>query len=174
MAPRPVFVFDASPLIALATSGLLDRLKDLGVDAVVPVEVRDEVVGEGGARDHPERLVLEQMLLTRAISVDRVRDRAALRRVSGNARLSRADAAALCLARERRARLIADDRDLRGAARALGVAVGGSLYVLAMAVGKDVITTREAAAAAERMIAHGWYCSPRLLKSFTDLMIGGG
>jgi predicted nucleic acid-binding protein len=166
-------VFDASPLIALAATGLLERLDRLGVDAVVPMEVRDEVVGEGRAPGHAERLVLDQLFLRKAILVDRVRDTTALKRVSENPRLSRADAAALCLARERRARLIADDRDLRAAARALGVVLGGSLYVLALAVAKGVIAPREAVEASERMIAHGWYCSPSLLKSFTDLMVGG-
>lgn len=166
-------MFDASPLIALAATGLLDRLDGLGVDAIVPVEVRDEVVGEGRARGHPERLVLEQLFLRRAISVDRVRDRAALKRVAANPRISRADGAALCLARERQARLIADDRDLRTAARALGVALGGSLYVLALAVAKGAISPSASVEAVERMIAHGWYCSPALLKSFTDRMVGG-
>jgi predicted nucleic acid-binding protein len=77
------------------------------------------------------------------------------------------------LARERRARLIADDRDLRTAARALGVALGGSLYLLALAVAKGAMSPDEAVDAVERMIAHGWYCSPVLLKSFTDLIVGG-
>ena len=171
MARRPVLVFDASPLIALASTGLLERLDHLGASVVVPEEVRYEVAGEARAPGHPERLLLEQLFRRKAISVGRVRDDAALRRVSANPRLSRADAASLCLALERRGRLVADDRDLRAAARALGVDLGGSLYLLALAVAKRVIAPREAVQAVERMIAHGWYCSPALLKSFTERML---
>lgn len=172
MPRRPVLVFDASPLIALASTGLLEKLERLGVEAIVPEEVRDEVAGNERATGHPERLILEQLFRQRTISVRRVRDDDALRRVSANPRLSRADAASLCLARERRGRLIADDRDLRVAARALRVGLGGSLYVLALAVEKRVIAAHDAVDAVERMIAHGWYCSPALLKSFTDRMLG--
>lgn len=173
MARRVVFVFDASPLIALAPTGLLGQLDRMGVEAVVPEEVRDEVVGERPHPGHPERLAIEQLFQRRLISVDRVRDRTVLRRVSANPRLSRADAASLCLARDLRARLIADDRDLRASARALGVSLGGSLFVLVYAADKRIVTPREAVAAVEQMIAHGWYCSPALLKSFSDRIVVG-
>lgn len=172
MARRSVLVFDASPLIALASTGLLEKLDRLGVQAVVPGEVRNEVAGEASAPGHPERLVLEQLFLRKAIAVRSVRDDVALRRVSANPRLSRADAASLCVAWKIRGRLIADDRDLRAAARALGVDLGGSLYVIALAVAKRVIAPQEAVHAVERMIAHGWFCSPSLLKSFTERMLG--
>lgn len=172
MVRHEVLVFDASPLIALASTGLLEKLDRLGIEAVIPEEVRREVAGETIAPGHAERLVLEQLVRRKAISVGHVQDEAALERVSANPRLSRADAASLCLALERRGRLIADDRDLRAAARALGVDLGGSLYVLALAVAKRVIAAQEAVEAVERMIAHGWYCSPALLKSFRDQMLG--
>ena len=172
MPPREILVFDAAPLIALSTAGFLPNIPRLGVRAIVAEEVRDEVLGPARESATSEQLLLKQMIRDGELAVRRVRDRRMITRVLENPRLSAADAASLCLARELGGRLVADDRDLRGAARPLGVLLGGSLYVLSLAVRRRVLTPQEAVDTVERMIASGWYCSPSLLKSFTDLVLG--
>jgi len=170
--PRETLVFDAAPLIALSAAGFLPMIPRLGVRAIVAEEVRDEVLSQARESGTPEQLLLKQMIRDGELAVRRVRDRRMITRVLESPRLSGADAASLCLARELGRRLVADDRDLRAAARALGVPIGGSLYVLDLAVRRRVLTPQGAVDTVERMIASGWYCSPSLLKSFTDLILG--
>ena len=165
-------MFDAAPLIALSAAGFLPMIPRLGVRAIVAEEVRDEVLSQARESGTPEQLLLKQMIRDGELAVRRVRDRRMITRVLESPRLSGADAASLCLARELGRRLVADDRDLRAAARALGVPIGGSLYVLDLAVRRRVLTPQGAVDTVERMIASGWYCSPSLLKSFTDLILG--
>jgi len=172
MARRPQFVLDAAPLIALAAAGALDRILALDARFLVAEEVRDEVIGTAGQERRPESTAVEERIREGEIEVARVRDEGLLRRVGENARLSSADCASLCLALERGARLIADDRDLRAAARGLGADVGGSLFLLALGVDQGLSTGKEAVATVEKMVAAGWYCSPALLKGFTDAMVG--
>ncbi len=172
MLRRQTLVFDAAPLIALSAAGFLPRITSLGVRPVVSEEVREEVAGEGRGPGTPEQLLLRQMVREGQIAVLKVRNRDFLERTLENPHLSGADAASLCLAREIGGRLVADDRDLRAAARTLGVPLGGSLYVLTLAVERSVITPREAVETVERMIGSGWYCSPSLFKGFSDFILG--
>jgi len=169
---RETVVLDAAPLLALSTAGFLPKITSLGVRVVIADEVREEVTGEQRGSATPEQLLLRQMLREGRIEVRRVRNRAMLDRTLENPRLSAADAASLCLAREIGGRLAADDRDLRTAARAIGVPLVGSLYLLGLAVNRRLLTPREAVDTVERMIASGWYCSPSLLKAFSDFVTG--
>lgn len=171
MAPRPVLVLDAAPLIALAAAGVLDRVLGLDARFLVSEEVRDEVTGGRSGQQGPASAALEEAIRAGDIEVAKVRDQRLLRRVRANERLSRADSASLCLALERRGRLLTDDRDLRSAAKGLGAEVGGSLYLLAETVKSELMKGQEAVETVERMIAVGWYCSPALLKSFTDAIL---
>jgi len=158
-------VLDAAPLIALASAEALDLLPRLGLRLTVVSEVRAEVLGP---ERHPGAERLRTFLEEGPIEVVRTRSPAVLRRLRGNPRLSAADAASLCAAIETGATLIADDRDLRSAAKLAGVNVGGSLFLLALAVRQGLLRPREAVGVAERMIASGWYCSPTLLKAFAE------
>jgi len=169
---RETLVLDAAPLIALSAAGFLPHITSLGVRLVVAEEVREEVAGEGRGPGTPEQLLLRQMFREGRIAVLKLRKREMMERTLENPRLSGADAASLCLAREIGGRLVADDKDLRSAARALGVPLGGSLYILGLAVERTLITPREAVNVVERMIASGWYCSPSLLKAFSDFVLG--
>jgi len=169
---RETLVLDAAPLIALSTAGFLPHITSLYVRLVVAEEVREEVAGESRGPGTPEQLLLRQIIREGRIAVLKVQNRGMLERILENPRLSGADAASLCLARELGGRLVADDRDLRSAARALGAPLGGSLYILGLAVERTLITPREAVQVVERMIASGWYCSPSLLKAFSDFVLG--
>jgi len=169
---RETLVLDAAPLIALSAAGFLPHITSLGVRLVVAEEVREEVAGEGRGPGTPEQLLLRQMFREGRIAVLKLRKREMMERTLENPRLSRADAASLCLAREIGGRFVADDRDLRAAARALGVVLGGSLYILGLAVERRLLTPREAVETVERMIASGWYCSPSLLKAFSEFVLG--
>ena len=111
---------------------------------MVAEEVREEGAGKSRAPGTPEQLLLRHIFREGRIAVRKVRNREMLERTLENPRLSGADAASLCLAREIGGRLVADDKDLRSAARALGVPLGGSLYILGLAVERTLITPGEA------------------------------
>ncbi len=173
--PRPrSLVLDAAPSISLAAAGGLDWLPRIGVRLLVAEEVHEEIVGGGRHPESPGAMRIQQLIDKSQITVAQVRDRGLLARIQENPRLSAADAASLCLAVERGDVLVADDRDLRAAGRLMGAELGGSLYALALAVDKGLLSPREAVVTVERMISAGWYCSPALLRSFSESMRGKG
>jgi len=176
MPRRMLLVLDAGPLIALAAGGGLEALARLDASFLLPAfllpeAVAEEVLVQGhlGLAD-PGRI---EAFLTKA-GVVRVRpkDSGLVDRVAANPRLSRADAAALVVAHERGGRLVADDRSLRAAARAMGVSLGGSLFLVFSAVEQGLLSRDGAVDLVRRMITTGWYCSPTLFDAFQERMLG--
>ncbi len=171
MPRASVFVLDSTPLIALARAGALDVVCRIEARFLVPPTVADEVV-EGGRRiGAPDVAAVVERIEDGTIEIVSVKKTEAVARLAENPRLSPADSECLGLAAERNAVLVADEKDLRAAASALGVEVGGSLSLLAMGVKAGIIDGAGAVAVAERMVRQGWYCSPSLLKAFADLML---
>ena len=76
------------------------------------------------------------------------------------------EASCLAVAHERNGTLITDDRDARRYARRLGVAISGTLGVLALLVKRRILTLPEADSALQVMIKQGYY-SPA--NSLTDI-----
>ena len=76
------------------------------------------------------------------------------------------EASCLAVARERNGTLITDDRDARRYARRLGVAISGTLGVLALSVRRRILTLPEADSVLQAMIKQGYY-SPA--NSLTDI-----
>ncbi len=158
------YVFDASPLIALAKAGLLDPLSRLPNVFLLPAAVGTEVLAEGRRRGAPEVLALERLVSRGRLQVKPVRGRTILRRLQEDPRLSTADREAIALAAEREARLIADDAAVRSVARILAVPLGGSVFLLGRLVEERVMTGRLAREGLDRLVASGWYCSPALYR----------
>jgi len=170
MAERETCVLDSAPLIALASAGVLEEVLRGDTTFMLTPEVEAEVVTEGQRRGFQDAGVVQRQVSEGRLRIVRARSTNPLRGRGENPRLSQADVSSLVLAKERGATLIADDTDLRLAALTLGVPLGGSLSLLALAVRARSLTGREAVGAVERMIAAGWYCSPALFKGFADRM----
>ena len=169
--PKQVMVLDSSPLVALATAGVLERVLGSGEKVLITPEVDSEVVADGHRKGFPDADVVKHLLQKGKISIVKAHRSTSMRRLLENPRLSRADATSLSLAIEKGARLNADDSDLRFAARSMGIALGWSLSLLAAAVDSGVMTREEAVAAVDRKIAAGWYCPTLLYNGFVHRIV---
>jgi predicted nucleic acid-binding protein len=169
MPRRLLLVLDAGPLIALAAAGGLDVLARLDASLLLPEAVAEEVL----VHAHPSLADsgrIEAFLTKAPVERVRPRDAGLVARVAANPRLSRADASALVVAQERGGCLVADDRSLRAAARAMGVPLGGSLFLISLAVDQGLLSRDGAVELVRRMVAAGWYCSPTLFDAFRSEM----
>lgn len=122
-------VADATVLIYLAKLGELSLLADAFETVHVPEAVYTEVVDRGRSAGYRDAMAVDEamgdtLILAEDVDADRV---AELQDVGG---LGRGEAAAIALAAELDARCLTDDHAARSTATALGVSVGGTLYVL--------------------------------------------
>ncbi|HLF06508.1 MAG TPA: DUF3368 domain-containing protein [Thermoplasmata archaeon] len=170
MRERTIRVLDSTPLIGLASSGVLERAIVRGRNYLITPEVQSEVVEAGRRGGHPDSERIHALVESKVIAVRTAADDELIDRILVNPRLSRADASTIALAVQEKARLFTDEKDMREVGKRLGVRLGGSLSLLAEAVDEGRISSVEAVSAVERMIAAGWYCSPPLFKRFADVM----
>ena len=171
MVGDEAYVFDATPLIYLTRAGVFELLARLRNPFLIPRLVGREVIDAGREKGAPEVLLLERLVSEGRIRIGSVRSRTVLKRLREDPGLSDADRESLALAVDRRARLIADEAALRSAARAFGVSVGGSLFLLRRLVDEGLLSPSEAGEALDRLIAHGWFCSPALYRSVASLFV---
>lgn len=171
MARAERYVFDSTPLIYLAKAELLETLARLPNPFLAPPRVREEVIEAGRRKGAAEVLMLERLLAEGRLRIEPLRSTAILSRLREDPRLSEADREALALAAERGGRLIADEGPLRSTARILDLPLGGSIFLLGRLVEADLLPRSRAREALDRMIAHGWYCSPALYRSAAALFL---
>ena len=157
-----MYVFDATPLIYLATVDRLDVVALLDGECIVPDRVYEEVVTTGVDEGHPdarriERAVEGGMFQRVAIEMDEHFERFA--DADG---LSAADAAVLTLAHQRDATAVMDDSYGRDLARAEDVETRGTAYLVLSRLDAGHLTAAEALGIVDDMVDAGWYCSPRL------------
>lgn len=124
-------VADATVLIYLAKLGELDRLERRFDAVLVPAAVHEEVVERGRAEGYRDALAVEAAADDGLEVVSLADDVAATaERLRDTADLGRGEAAAIALAQARAARCLTDDHAARTTAAAVGVEVGGTIYVL--------------------------------------------
>ena len=128
-------VADATPLIALTRIHRLELLRELYERVLIGSDVKVETIDAGGAT---RSLGVEQLeaavdagWLGVATTTDAENDLA--RRLSRRSRLHRSEAESVALARVRKLRLVADDKEARRMARTLGVPLVGTAGVLLQA-----------------------------------------
>jgi predicted nucleic acid-binding protein len=161
-------VLDAGPLIRLAQTGLLDKIRVFYDECLVPRAVYDEVVvgglekGYGDARVSKAAvdggsLVVGEAPLGSVEAVKRVEERLGVQLGAG-------EREGIALARD--SVFITDDETAYQVARALGTEARGSLYLLLRMVSEGLISSSEASAALNEMIEAGFWLSPRLVHEF--------
>ncbi len=140
-------VADASPLIALQQIGQLSVLQAIFTEVIVPPAVAREI-----QPSVPSVPWIVERPLAQAIAPLVLR-----------ASLGAGESEALSLAMEVHAdRLLVDERAARRAARALGLAVIGTLGVLLAAKRKGLIT--EVRSPLDDLLRQGFWVSPRLVR----------
>lgn len=143
--PEAEAVADAGPLIHLDEAGATEALhvfRRITVPAAVADEVRAQPRGPG-----TRLLRLRHVHVTSAS-----RDERAAADALPTRRLSATDRLALVMAQARDAALLADDLDVRDAARSLAVTVVGSIGLIVRAVTTKLLTRDEGLAALDRLL----------------------
>jgi len=159
-----MYVFDATPLISLASTDRLDLVASLDDPRCMPESVYEEVVTAGIDAGHAdarriERAVEEGML---AVESDPDPDAALVERLSRADALSEADVAVLALADVRDGTAVMDEAYGRSVADTEGIHTRGTAFVVLRAQRHGAIGPDESRTAIDDLLDAGWYCAPDL------------
>ena len=157
-----MWVFDATPLVYLATVDRLSLLSHLDEPRLVPDRVYHEVVTRGLEEGYPDARRVERGIEEGILDVVAVEGTDAFDRLRENPNLSDADAAVLACAAERDATAVMDEAYGRDVAGVEGIETRGTAYLLLLLVKRGEITAEEARQTLDEMLDAGWYCSPDL------------
>ena len=157
-----MWVFDATPLVYLATVDRLSLLTHLDEPCLVPERVYHEVVTRGLEEGHPEARRVERSVEEGVLDVVPVEETAAFARLQENPNLSGADAAVLARAAEHDGTAVMDEAHSRDVAAVEGIETRGTAYLLLLLVKNGEITADVARETLDAMLDAGWYCSPDL------------
>ncbi|WEL22049.1 DUF3368 domain-containing protein [Halorhabdus sp. BNX81] len=166
-------VFDATPLIYLATVDRLGMLTAFEDDRLVPERVYDEVVTVGLEAGHADARRVERAVEDDVLTVATVERTDSFERLAANDSLSEADAAVLALAAARDGTGVMDGQYGRDVAAAEGIETRGTAYLVLRSLKRDAITAEEARETIDAMVDAGWYGAPdlyaKLLRRIEDL-----
>ncbi|MBI4449013.1 DUF3368 domain-containing protein [Candidatus Woesearchaeota archaeon] len=152
------FVFDSGPLIYLGKTRVLEHLRNLATECIIPEQVYNEVVRAGKDLGKDDALYIDS-LIKEGIFV--VQDSSKVFDAS-HPTLSLADQEVLHLAKESKAIAVIDEDIGRATAEVLGVSTKGSIGILLVLVNNRILSKKECQAIVLQMIDHGWYCSTDL------------
>lgn len=150
-----MLVFDASTLILLAKSDLLDLfLNDFRGTVLLPEAVELECTGG----IWPDAVLIRERIQEGRLRVDQVRESQLISRLASDFRLGRGEAEALALALEKEGAAVAtDDRNAIRACKVLRLGFVTALAVLSGAVEKGLLSKDAGARCLDRLAAHGRY-----------------
>ena len=135
-----MIVSNSSPLIGLGRIGRLGLLKDLFGVVLIPEGVKSEVIDRGIENNAPDAYVIKIALSEGWI---RIKETTVLSGLEDFG-IDRGEAEAISLAKESDSKeVLIDERHARLAAKALGLTPRGTLYVLFLALKKNIITQNE-------------------------------
>jgi len=159
-----MYVFDATPLISLASADRLALVTSLDGPRYMPESVYDEVVTAGLDGGHADARRIERAVENEVLAVepDPDPDVSLVERLSRVDALSGADVAVLALAGERGGTAIMDEAYGRSVSDAEGIATRGTAYVVLHAQRRGAIGPEESRAAIDDLLDAGWYCAPDL------------
>ncbi|MBU4201727.1 MAG: DUF3368 domain-containing protein [Candidatus Altiarchaeales archaeon] len=157
-----MIVSNTSPLICLAKSGRLNLLKDLFGEVLIEEEVQKEAVGHGKKEGAPDALVIESAIKEGWIKVEKLKKK---REFKG---IHEGESYTILLAKKHNCIALIDEEDARAVARALGIEVRGTLYVLRKAAEENILTRDEAIGVLDDMVANGLRISARIYSRFLN------
>ena len=157
-----MWVFDATPLIYLATVERLDAIRHLEEPCVAPERVYEEVVTVGIERGHPDARRVERCVEAEYLDVVSAGETALADRLRGNPNLGEADVAVLSVAAERDGTAVMDEAYGRDVAATEGIPTRGTAFLVLSLAKRGVLSAEEARATVDGMLDAGWYCAPDL------------
>lgn len=155
-------VFDATPLVYLATVDRLALLDHLDQACVIPGPVFEEVVTAGNEAGHPDARRVEQAVEAGVLDRRPAPDTGLQTRLGDNPNLADADVAVIALAAEAGGIAVMDERYGRAAAETEGVETRGTAWILSSLVRDGHVAADDGREIVDETIDAGWYCSTDL------------
>jgi predicted nucleic acid-binding protein len=159
-----MYVFDASPLVVLATAQRLGLLDTLDERRVVTERVYEEVVVVGRDRGYPDAQRIERAVDEGVVLVESVDEDSRFDDLSAVEGLPDADAATLALAAAEGSTAVMDETAGREVAAAEGIDTRGTAYLVLSLVRDGHLTVAEGRTVVDDLVEAGWYCSTDLYR----------
>jgi predicted nucleic acid-binding protein len=150
-----MIVSNSTVLIYLAKIGKLDLLKKLFKKILIPAEVFNEVVTNGKELQHFDALIVERSVEEGWIEVKDIKAHEELESFG----IDLGEAQAISVAKSLGVPVLLDQTHARIAARTLGLKPRGTIFVLAAALRKKLLTYEEYLDLLERLIKAGFRMS---------------
>ncbi len=155
-----MIVSDASPLINIAKAGKLYLMKELFGKVLIEEEVKRETIDKGKEEGAPDALVIEDAIADGWIEVEKIDEEKSFTGIH------RGEGNSILLAKKHNCLVMIDEDDAREVARAMGLKVRGSLYVLKKSVEKGLISKDVAIRTLDEMIEDGFRISIKIYVKF--------
>lgn len=158
-----MYVFDASPLVVLATAERLSVLEHVREPALTE-RVYEEVVEAGLAHGYADARRIERAVEDGLLTVQAVEEDDRFERLADAEGLSAADASVLALAADVEATAVVDEAVGRDIADVEGIDARGTAYLVLSLVRDGALTSDEARQVVDDLVEAGWYCSTDLYR----------
>jgi predicted nucleic acid-binding protein len=155
-----MWVFDATPLIYLATVDRLGLVEHLETSCVIPDRVYEEVVDTGLEEGYADARRIERQVDAGRFEVVSVEATPLSSRLQGNSNLSDADVAVLACADAHDGVAVMDETYGRDVAAAEGITTRGTAFLVLQCTKQGAISGDDARTIIDTMIDEGWYCAP--------------
>jgi predicted nucleic acid-binding protein len=157
-----MIVSDASPLINLAKARKLHLLKDLFGKVLIEEEVKLETIDRGKDEGAQDAELIEDALNEGWIVVHKIKNTKIIQGIH------QGESNSILLARKHNCMILIDEEDGRDVAKAMGLEVKGTLYILKKSVEKGIISKQESIQALNEMMVDGFRISARIYAKFLE------
>jgi len=157
-----MIVSDASPLISLAKVRKLSLLRALFEKVVIEEEVKREAIDRGKEEGAQDALIIEDAIKEGWIVVERIEETESFHGIH------KGEGNTILLCKKHDCLVLIDEEDGREVARAMGLNVRGSLYVLKRVVEEGLMSKEEAIKTLDDMVKNDFRISTRIYANFLE------
>ena len=154
-----MIVSNSSPIISLGTVGKLELLRKGCKEVLIPSGVYEEISEK---KESPEFISLQKGIEEKWIKVEKIELLPLLKTNTPG----QGEKEAISLAAQHKAILIIDDDTAKAYATIMGVEAHGTLYILILAVHKNIVSKKEAIEILTHMMNAGFYISTEVYGMF--------
>jgi len=163
-------IFDASPLIYFARSGVLHLIKELHADNLLSPVIYNEVVTIGRTQGYPDAEIMDQLIDQGLFSICTPKRRCIKKFIGLKKDLHMGEMEVLALADEMHGIAIIDDRIGREIGEMFRIEVRGSAFILFTLVRKKILSGEDAKQILRVMIREGFRMGVEQYDAFLDLL----